>query len=440
MLLLTILGSATCGAAASTVFSGAYDVEWLTPSANITGSMPLGGAAGASLNLWAEPGGHLLLMLSHSDSVDESGRLLKLGLLNVSISPSPWGSASLIRSFAQRLHVANGSVTVRGNKGSFVATVFVEAIRPVVRIEVSTADGSPVAISARLRTWRPTVGNESARQAAAAALEAQFRDSGPPCRFTSATPDVLVRANEGGATPALVSLDHSVLQLYHRNAGGNATQFAASLEAQGLGSARGQLVEDPLADLTWGVLVGGMSTVERRSTRWRLETSSARDADYDDGPMLCQEEPGSMTCASAPPSSSRLSSPHSTRHSLVVATRVTKERSAASWAASCNTELEAALVPGAATAAMRSTADWWAANVWRRSHIDITTEAAANGANATNTTGSAYLVSQRNALQRFMEVASARGRDPMRFDGLAFTFSTINPDQRISYRNGGANW
>ena len=48
MLLLTILGSATCGAAASTVFSGAYDVEWLTPSANISGDTvgPLGNRSG----------------------------------------------------------------------------------------------------------------------------------------------------------------------------------------------------------------------------------------------------------------------------------------------------------------------------------------------------------------------------------------------------------
>ena len=110
---------------------------------------------GAALNLWAEAGGSLLMMLSHTDTVDEAGRLLKVGLLNISFMPSPWDGPGAA-SFVQRLHLANGSVTVRAN--GFIATVFVEAERPVVRVEVVTSVSAPVAVTARLHPWRMNTG------------------------------------------------------------------------------------------------------------------------------------------------------------------------------------------------------------------------------------------------------------------------------------------
>ena len=85
---------AAMGSAA--VAAGTYDVVWRSPSLNASGSMPLGGADGAALNLWAEAGGSLLLMLSHTDTVDEAGRLLKVSLLNISVSDSASALPSLL--------------------------------------------------------------------------------------------------------------------------------------------------------------------------------------------------------------------------------------------------------------------------------------------------------------------------------------------------------
>ena len=393
---------AAMGSAA--VAAGTYDVVWRSPSLNASGSMPLGGADGAALNLWAEAGGSLLLMLSHTDTVDEAGRLLKVSLLNISFTPNPWGA-----TFTQRLHLANGSVTVRGANG-FVATVFVEAERPVVRVEAVTSAAAPVAVTARLYPWRATVSNETARQEAQMALEAQFADAGPQCHFMSATPDVLQADN----TPR-----RHTMQVYHRNAGGNATQFASSLSAQGLDNPR-PLVEDPLAGLTWGAVIGGVSD---GATRWEL-TATAQSAT-------------GVGTTQAP----ILASHAATSHSLAVVTLVGNDASAQSWMSRATAQLEQALAPGASAAAMRSTAAWWADTVWQRSFIDITSEAEPQipTNTTTNITGSALVVSQRNALQRFMEVASARGRDPIRFDGLVFTFAP-HPDKRLSSRNGGAFW
>jgi hypothetical protein len=74
-------------AAASLLQAAGLDdsnVVWDSPSADSRGSMPIGnGDIGA--NVWVEPSGDLLLLLSKSDAWDEVSRLCKLGQLRIKL-------------------------------------------------------------------------------------------------------------------------------------------------------------------------------------------------------------------------------------------------------------------------------------------------------------------------------------------------------------------
>ena len=60
------------------------DVVWDSPSADARGSMPIGNGDIAA-NVWVEPSGDLVLLLSKSDAWDEVSRLCKLGRLRIKL-------------------------------------------------------------------------------------------------------------------------------------------------------------------------------------------------------------------------------------------------------------------------------------------------------------------------------------------------------------------
>ena len=65
------------------------NIIWTTPSRDSSGSMPLGNGD-IGLNVWVEEDGDLLFYLSKTDAWDENARLLKLGRVRVSLTPSPF--------------------------------------------------------------------------------------------------------------------------------------------------------------------------------------------------------------------------------------------------------------------------------------------------------------------------------------------------------------
>ena len=67
---------------------GRYDVTWDSPSKNAAGSIPLGNGD-IGLNAWVEENGDLAFYISKTDSWGDNGRLLKVGKLRVSLTPSP---------------------------------------------------------------------------------------------------------------------------------------------------------------------------------------------------------------------------------------------------------------------------------------------------------------------------------------------------------------
>ena len=79
------------------------DLVWDSPSRNSLGSMPIGnGDIGA--NVWVEPSGELVLLLSKTDSWDEVSRLCKLGRLRIKL-PS-------VANFRQELRLAEGEILI----------------------------------------------------------------------------------------------------------------------------------------------------------------------------------------------------------------------------------------------------------------------------------------------------------------------------------------
>jgi alpha-L-fucosidase 2 len=87
-----------------------HHVIWDSPSAGPFGSMPLGNGD-ISLNAWVEASGDLCFYIGKTDSWDENGRLLKLGLIRVSLEPNPFAPGG---PFRQELRVASGDMIVTG--------------------------------------------------------------------------------------------------------------------------------------------------------------------------------------------------------------------------------------------------------------------------------------------------------------------------------------
>jgi len=127
---------------------GVYNVVWTNRSADATGSMPLGGGA-LGLNAWVE-GDDVLFYIGSPDSRIESGQLVKLGRVRLTLDPPAFR-----RDFRQELNVADNSVRIRGTTadGRPVAlTLWVDAFQPVVHMELESA--APVNVRAAFESWR----------------------------------------------------------------------------------------------------------------------------------------------------------------------------------------------------------------------------------------------------------------------------------------------
>jgi hypothetical protein len=103
--------------------------------------MPIGnGDIGA--NVWVEPSGDLLLLLSKSDAWDEVSRLCKLGQLRIKL-PSVTG-------FRQELRLADGEIRITA--GGVMTRVWIDANQPVVNVEMEGPQ--PFTTSVAHETWR----------------------------------------------------------------------------------------------------------------------------------------------------------------------------------------------------------------------------------------------------------------------------------------------
>ena len=144
-LTLTLLGAATTVAGPRPSVA-ANDVVWSSLGKNENDSMPVGNGDLAA-NVWTEPNGDLVLLVSKADAWSELNKPLKLGRIRVRLTPNPFAAAT---DFKQTLRLEDATVEIRS--GSNVIRVWVDANHPVLRVEGSL--GQPSAVRASVELWR----------------------------------------------------------------------------------------------------------------------------------------------------------------------------------------------------------------------------------------------------------------------------------------------
>jgi hypothetical protein len=148
LLLLTVIPCASTFAQPKG-YPSDYNVSWNTPSHDSWGSMPIGnGDIGA--NVWVTREGNLHLLISKTDSYSEIGRLLKVGELEISTTPSILDGAR----FEQTLVLDSGLIRIHGVKNGHKINIScrVQWDRPLIIVE-ATSD-IPLQATIKQKPWR----------------------------------------------------------------------------------------------------------------------------------------------------------------------------------------------------------------------------------------------------------------------------------------------
>ncbi len=227
-----------------------YTVVWDSPSADSSGSMPLGNGD-VAVNVWVEADGDLIYYISKTDAWSENGRLLKVGRVRVSLDPNPFAAGL---PFKQMLDVRTGSILIEAGQGGKRVTlrVWVDANAPVVRIEAD----AQTRCTMRVRTdpWR-TAPRELAK-------DERFSAYG---LVSSPTPVVV--------EPDTVAKDQgNRVVWYHRN---ERSIWAHTLQHQHMEHWIPQ-GKDPLMQRTFGGLIQGTGLVRVSDTELRSGSPAKR--------------------------------------------------------------------------------------------------------------------------------------------------------------------
>jgi hypothetical protein len=203
------------------------EVVWDSPSVDSRGSLPIGnGDMGA--NVWVEPSGDLLLLLSKSDAWDEVSRLCKLGLLRIRL-PSVTG-------FRQELRLADGEIRIAA--GGVTTRVWIDASHPVLHVEMEG-----------VQTFTTSVAHETWRTQEKTLTGGEIR----ACWGQQGSPDPLIISAD-------TVLDGQMNQVvfFHRNP---TSVWEKNLRNQGL-DALVKPEDDPLLHRTFGALVRGENLIQ----------------------------------------------------------------------------------------------------------------------------------------------------------------------------------
>jgi len=204
------------------------DVIWTTPSADSSGSMPLGNGSSA-VNVWVEPQGDLCLYLARTDSWGEFGQLYKVGRVRISLT-SDGGNPILIGgNFRWHLRLQSGSIEISSSNGK--VEIWADAHHPVIHV---LAQG-PASLTGRiqLELWRREQRELQGKEAHKLHERAPY--------------SVYHTADENPDTPG------SQLIWWHHNA---QSSWRTGLEQQGLATFA-EHAADPLLHRTFGGWIQG---------------------------------------------------------------------------------------------------------------------------------------------------------------------------------------
>ena len=122
-----------------------YNVSWDKKSIIASDAMPLGnGTTGVLVSVIDD--GHIWLSLRHVDAWSEAHRLLKLGDLEISVTPNPFNE-----SFKQDLVLSEGAIYLSGNNG-FNSKIWIDANNDVLHLENKSS--TKFEVNVKLHSWR----------------------------------------------------------------------------------------------------------------------------------------------------------------------------------------------------------------------------------------------------------------------------------------------
>lgn len=153
MICLLPVGSFAAAGFASTdnaTRAAKFNVVFDSPCKDFHGAMPLGNGD-IGVNAWFQDNGELLFYISKTDAYDDNNRLLKLGLIRVTLKPNP-----LIQGgpYRQELSVDKGEfvVTMGKTEETVRLRLWVDANQPVIHVDVESR--KPLDARVALESWR----------------------------------------------------------------------------------------------------------------------------------------------------------------------------------------------------------------------------------------------------------------------------------------------
>ena len=126
-----------------------YNVAYASQSKNQLGSMPMGNGDIGS-NVWVDTLGTIHFLISKTDAYSEIGRLLKIGQVDVKITPNILDA----KQFSQTLIVHDGVIHIKANKGNQSVNIlcYIDANHPVIQVQGNST--IPVQVEVTNAMWR----------------------------------------------------------------------------------------------------------------------------------------------------------------------------------------------------------------------------------------------------------------------------------------------
>ena len=126
------------------------NIVWNTPSESSKGSMPIGNGD-IGLNVWATENGTISFFIGKTDAWEENGRLLKIGKVNITLSPNPFIDTA---TFEQTLNIIDGTIEIHAGAipESVKLKIWVDANHPVIHFDANVPENMKITTSAEI--WR----------------------------------------------------------------------------------------------------------------------------------------------------------------------------------------------------------------------------------------------------------------------------------------------
>lgn len=242
-----------------------YNPVWDTPSEFSSGSMPLGNGD-VGVNAWVEKSGDLLFYIGKTDTWSENGRLLKVGKVRVSFSPS---LVAPNIPYRQELHFHKGEwiVAMGEGKDRRKISMWVDANNPVIHVDVEGDNDYEATVS--IEPWRTE--RRKAREDELHSFWIHTPDTYSP-------KDIYIEAD------SIINSDKDQISWFHHN---KRSVYKETMLLQGLDPIF-QIDEDPLMHRTFGGLIRGNDFVKVDSKT--LRSNKKRERQYFSVYLLTTEQ------------------------------------------------------------------------------------------------------------------------------------------------------